>query len=30
VPYQTNAGIVKLTESSHAAVIKQLRDVLRK
>jgi hypothetical protein len=30
VPYQTNAGIVKLTESSHGAVIKQLRDVLRK
>ena len=28
--YQTDSGIVKLTESSHAAIIKQLRDALRK
>jgi hypothetical protein len=28
--YRTGTGIVKLTESSHAAVIKQLRDALRR
>jgi hypothetical protein len=28
--YQTDAGMVKLTESSHAEVIKQLRDALKK
>jgi hypothetical protein len=28
--YRTNAGIVKLTGSSHAAVIKQLRDALQR
>jgi hypothetical protein len=28
--YQTDAGIVKLTESSHPEVLKQLRDALKK
>ena len=28
--YHTDSGIVKLSESSHAAIIKQLRDALRK
>jgi hypothetical protein len=28
--YETDAGIVKITENGHAAIIKQLRDALRK
>jgi hypothetical protein len=29
MPYVTNVGLVKLTEASHAAVIRQLREALR-